>query len=146
MAGDFNTGGGDPFSAFWTDFWSKAGVAPSAAAAGGTPSFGPELMERWRKAFFEALSRSSEEYLRSDAFLRMMKQSMDQSLTWQQAINQQVQQGLAAAQMVSRADVDHLVSLLRGLEERLMHRLDALENRHAAAADEQERVERAENE
>jgi predicted transcriptional regulator len=116
--------GTDAAAAFWSDFFSKlnaGGPAPQAMQA--------EFVERWRKAFFEAMSRSAEEYMRSESFLKMMKQSMDHALAWQQTMNQQLQAGLAGAQMPSRGDSDHIVSLIRGMEDRVMGRLDELGRR-----------------
>ena len=53
-----------------------------------------------------------------------MKQAMDNSLAWQKTINDMMQKGLAAAQMPSRADADHIVTLVRGMEERILNKLD----------------------
>ena len=73
--------GMDAWNSFWSDFLSKsmpAGASPMAPPA--------EFAERMRKSFFEAMSKYFEEYLRSEAFLNSMKQSMDHALAWQQAI------------------------------------------------------------
>ena len=88
-----------------------------------------EFAERMRKSFFEAMSKYFEEYLRSEAFLNSMKQSMDHALAWQQAMNQYMQKSLSAAQMQTRADGDHVVLLIRGMEDRVMARLDDLTER-----------------
>lgn len=126
MAGEtgFGIPGGDPFSAFWTDFIAKMGTSGMPAMQ---PS--PDFTEKMRKAFFESMTKYAEEYMRSDSFLKSMKQSMDHALAWQQGMNQMLQSGLAGAQMPSRADADHVVVLVRGMEDRLMGRLDDLQKR-----------------
>jgi hypothetical protein len=44
-------------------------------------------------------------------------------------MNQTLQKGLSAAQVPSRADADHLVVLVRGMEDRLLERLAKIEQR-----------------
>lgn len=121
MAGERTAGAGDPFTAFWTEFWQRAGGAGAPAAAPQT-----EFFEQARKAFFSAWSQYFDEYLRSEAFLSAMKQAMDNALAWQKTVNETLQKGLAAAQVPSREDADHLVMLVRGMEDRLVAKLDDL--------------------
>lgn len=127
MAGEtsgFGMPGADAFTSFWSDFFGKmasAGVAP--------PQPSPDVTERMRKAFFESFSKYADEFMRSEAFLKMMKQSMDHGLAWQQAMNQQLQKGLTAAQMPTKSDADHIVMLVRGMEDRLVDKLEELSRR-----------------
>lgn len=115
--------GADAMTAFWTDFMTRnTGGTPSAPA-------NPEFVERWRKSFLDALAKSMDDYMRSEAFLQSMKQSMEQALGWQKMMNEHLQKGLSAAQMPSREDSDHVVRLLHGMEERLLRRLEKLEQR-----------------
>jgi len=127
MAADANFGfpGNDAFTSFWSDFFAKMGSAGGAAPMQPSPDF----TERMRKAFFDSMTRYAEDFMRSEQFLKSMKQSMDQALAWQQGMNQMLQGGLAAAQVPSRADSDHVVGLIRGMEERLLDRLDDLSRR-----------------
>lgn len=116
--------GMDAWNSFWSDFLTKSmqsGVSPMTPPA--------EFAERMRKSFFEAMSKYFEEYLRSEAFLNSMKQSMDHALAWQQAMNQYMQKSLSSAQAPTRADADHVVLLIRGMEDRVMARLDDLTER-----------------
>lgn len=126
MAGESNFGipGADAFSAFWSDFFGKmaaAGIAPPQPAA--------DVSERMRKAFFESFAKYADEFMRSEAFLKMMKQSMDHALAWQQTMNQYLQKGLAGAQMPSKPDADHVVMLVRGMEDRVMDKLEEMSRR-----------------
>jgi hypothetical protein len=124
MAEDSSIPGLDPFMKFWSDFMGKM-------AASGMPSFqaSPDFMSQMRRTFFDAMAQQADEFLRSEAFLSAMKHSMETSLAWQQAVNQFLQKGLAAAQMPSKVDSDHLVSLVRGMEERVLERMDELARR-----------------
>lgn len=118
--------GMDAFTGFWTDFLNKmsgAGVTPPPQAQ--TPDF----VNQMRKAFFEAMSQNADQFMRSEAFLNSLKHSMDNALAWQQMMNDYMQRSLAAAQMPSRADSDHVVLLVRGLEERVLSKLDAIAKR-----------------
>jgi len=126
MAGDGGYGipGADALTSFWSDFFSKM---TSAGTSTAQPQ--ADVAQRMRKAFFEAFAKYAEEYMRSEAFLTMMKQSMDHALAWQQAMNQMLQKGLTATQIPSREDADHVVMLVRGMEDRLMARLDEMSRR-----------------
>ena len=116
--------GFDPFMKFWGDFMGKMG-----AAGMPTPQPSQDFMNQMRRAFFDAMATHADQFMRSEAFLSMMKQGMETSLAWQQSINQFLQKGLAAAQMPSKVDSDHLVSLVRGMEERVLERMDELNKR-----------------
>jgi hypothetical protein len=114
----------NPFLAFWNDFYSKM------VAAGLTPGQAPQDMaERMRRSFFDAMAKYADEFMRSEAFLTAMKQSFDNALAMQSAMNQYLQKGLATAQMPSRIDQEQLVAMVRGMEDRLFTRLDALASR-----------------
>lgn len=114
--------GMDAFQAFWSDF------AARMASSGVKPPT-PDAAAQMRKAFFEAMSQHAEQVLRSEAFLQAMKQGMDNALAWQHALNQVMQKGLAAMQMPSRTDAEHLAVLVRGMEDRLLDRLSEIEQR-----------------
>lgn len=114
----------DPFTSFWSDFMAKLG---QNAAPPPTPS--QEAMNQMRRAFFDAMAQHADQFMRSEAFATAIRQSMDHALGWQQMVNQTLQKTLSAAQMPSRADADHLTMLVRGVEDRLMARLDDVSKR-----------------
>ena len=118
--------GADAFGAFWQDFTSRI-----MSAGLPTPVQNPnvEMLNQTRRAFFDALAKHSEEFMRSEAFLHSMKQAMDASLAWQQTLNQTLQKGLSAAQMPTRNDTDSIAMLIRGVEDRLLDRIGVLEER-----------------
>ncbi len=117
-------GSADPFTKFWTEFWGKlseSGGAPASPSA--------DVMNQMRRVFFDAMARQADEFMRSEAFLAAMKQAMDSSLAWQQSLNQFLSKGLQTAQMPSRVDADHMAVLVRGMEERVLARLEELSQR-----------------
>lgn len=114
----------DPFTAMWAE-WVKWATPPG----GAPPSPTAEATQAMRRMFFDILAGQADQFMRSELFLNSMKQAMDNAMAWQKMINDALQQGLAAAQMPSRADNDHLVTLVRGMEDRLDRKLDDLLNR-----------------
>lgn len=116
--------GADPFTGFWTDMMGRMAGAGVAA-----PPTSPDMMAGMRKAFFGAMTEYADEFMRSEQFLTAMKKSMDSSLALKQQINQFLTSGLQSAQMPSRSDTDHIVLLIRGLEDRVIKKLDALSER-----------------
>jgi hypothetical protein len=114
----------DPFTAFWTDMWSKM-------AAGGAqmPAPQPDMLNAMRKSFFEAMAKYADEFMRSEAFLQMMKLSVDNAMIWQQMMDKYLHGNVAALQMPTRGDVEQLLPLLRGMEQRLTERLNELSQR-----------------
>ncbi len=126
MSGSGGPMGADPFSAMWSEWMRNWTQAAGAASASTAP---PDMSAQMRKAFFESMSQQADQYMRSEAFLAAMKQAMDNALGWQQMLNQYLQKGVSAVQMPTRADADHIVRLVRGMEDRLIGKLDAVTQR-----------------
>lgn len=110
----------DPFTRFWGEFVQRAG------AGGMSPQPSPDTMNEMRRMFFDMMAEQADQFMRSETFLKAMKQGMEASLAWQQTLNQFMQKNLGAAQMPTRGDTDHLVLLIRGMEERLLDRIDRI--------------------
>ncbi len=116
--------GGDAFTSFWGDLMGQM------ATVGFTPpAMNPDMSNHMRKAFFSVLSNHAEEFMRSEQFLSAMKQSMDNALAMKQQMNQFFQQNLRAFNMPTSSDTEHVARLVRGMEERMMERLDDLDIR-----------------
>lgn len=124
----FGNMGRDPFTAFWQDMTGRM-MSAGIPTAPSNPSL--ETMNQMRRVFFDALAQHSEQFMRSEAFMKSMKQAMDASLAWQQTLSQTMQKGLATAQMPSRSDIEHLTGLVHGFEERMNRKLDELNDRIA---------------
>lgn len=101
------------------------GAAPKSS---GTP----EAVKQMRQMFFDAWAQYAEQFMRSEQFLTAMKQAMDNALAFRQQMDQFLTQGVRNMQMPARSDADHIVLLLRSLEDRVMQRLDQLDARVSA--------------
>jgi hypothetical protein len=122
--GDSSMPGSDPFSTFWTDFFGKM------SGGGFTPPSPPAAFsEQMRKSMFGAMAEYADEFMRSEQFLQAMKQGMDNSLALKQQIDQLLTKNLQSAQMPTIADTDNIALLLRGMEERMVGKLDELSER-----------------
>lgn len=114
----------DPMTKFWSDIMSAMG--PSAMPKAPTQE---DVLKQMRRAFFDAWAIKCEEFLGSDAFLGMMKQSMENSLSFREKTNEFLKQSLSDAQMPSRDDTAAILIALRSLQEKMIDKLDAIERR-----------------
>lgn len=124
-------GGADPFTALWSEWMKKLAASVPGGAEAASATATSEMAGQMRKTFFDAMSQHADQYMRSDAFLAAMKQSMDNALAWQQMVNQFLQKGVSGAQLPTRADSEHVVRLIRGMEDRLIAKLENMEGRVA---------------
>lgn len=114
----------DPFTKFWTDCVSKMTGAGFAAP----PQYlSDESIKQMRKAFFDAWASHCDEFMRSPAFLEGMKKTMDASLAFREQLNEFMTRALHESQVPARSDTDSIMLVLRSLEERVLSRLDRLE-------------------
>lgn len=120
----------DPFSQFWGDFFSRAGMSPSAAPQAPAPS--KEAAQQMQRMFFDAMAKYCDDFMRSEQFLQMMKETMDRSLAFKQQVDQFLSQVQRGMQSPAKADMDDLAGLLRSIEERVLGRMSALEDKVAA--------------
>jgi hypothetical protein len=124
----------EAMSQFWTDMFSRMGGG--AFPGGSTPGMpNADVAKQMQKAFFENMAKYCDEYMRSEQFLQMMKQSMDRSLAFKQQMDQFLNQCYASSMAPSRTDVTDLAGLMRSVEERILARLNQLEDRVAAVED-----------
>lgn len=122
--GSSNTNPADPFMRFWSDMMSNmAGAGATAPVAGSMPE---ESMRQMRQVFFDAWSRSCEEFMRSEAFLTTMKNSMDGALAFRQQLNEFLTKSLNEGQMPSRTDIESIMLAVRRMEERVLDRVEDL--------------------
>lgn len=121
----------EPFARFWTDLLSRMGPAGMAAAA--NPS--PDAAKQMQRTFFDAFARYCDEFMRSEAFLKSMRETMDRSLAFKKQMDQFLTQAHRGMQSPAKVDFDDLSTLLRNIEQRLLARLAALEDKVAAVED-----------
>ncbi len=132
----------DPFGSFWNEFMSRVGVDGNQnTAAGAAPAFN-EGAKQMQRIFFDTMAKYAEEFMRSEQFLSAVKQSMDQSIQIKQMFDDFLVKAQRGIQAPVRGDVDDIASLMRGIENRVLKRLEAIEDK-VAAVEESKRSGRA---
>ncbi len=119
----------DPFSKAWSDLMGRMSAAMGQPAAQQQPSWPDENVKQMQRTFFDAMAKQADEYLRSPQFLGMMKQMMDQSIAFKQQLDRFITEAYRGVQAPAQADMQDLAGTLRGIEERLMTRIEDLERR-----------------
>lgn len=120
----------DPFSKAWTDLMGRMSAAMGQPSAQQQQAAWPdENVKQMQKTFFDAMAKQADEYLRSPQFLGMMKQMMDQSIAFKQQLDRFITEAYRGAQAPAQADLQDLAGTLRGIEDRLMSRIDEMERR-----------------
>ena len=115
----------EAFTKFWSD--AMAGMNPQVASMFGVPS--DEVTRQMRQAFFDAWERHCEEFMKSEAFLETMKNSMDHAIAFREQMNQFFTKTLNTYQMPSQEDTDSILLAVRRLEDRVLKRVDELSRR-----------------
>lgn len=124
--------GTDAWMKFWSDVMAKfPGMAAATAqqpqqTSTMTPS---EMLAKMQQAFLQAWARSLDEYMRSEAFLSMMKKSMEGALSFRQYMDEFMRKTLHAGQAPSRADTGDIMQFLHGFEARVLDQLADLSRR-----------------
>ncbi|RJP36225.1 MAG: hypothetical protein C4547_07735 [Phycisphaerales bacterium] len=116
----------------WMKMWSDVMSQMASAAAKGAAPLAqppPDPARRMRDAFFNSWAKYCEEFMRSEPFLEMMKQSIESSLAVRQQMNQLLRKGMQEAQVASRGDSEDILRMLHSVEDRLLERLDDLSQR-----------------
>ncbi len=121
----------EPFARAWGDFMSQFGMAGAAGSSNEapTPSWSDEAMKQMQRTFLDALAKYCDEFMRSPQFLNMMKQSMDNALSFKQHVDRFLTEAHRSVHSPSIGDVDDIVGLLRTIEDRVIQRIDVLETR-----------------
>lgn len=122
----------DAVTQFWSDMFSRMGMAGGPGAA---PQMSQETAKQMQRVFFDAMAKYFDDFMRSDQFLSMMKETMDRSLAFKQQVDQFLTQLYRGAQMPAKADVDDISGLLRSVEKNVLDRLAKLEEKVAAVED-----------
>ncbi len=144
MASDASANPTEQISRFWTDMMAQMGQAAAHAGMPGGATNGrqpapayDDAAKSMQRAFFDAMAKYFDEFMRSEQFLEHMKQTMDQSIAMKKMMDDFLIKTQTTMQSPVRGDVEDLAHLLRGIEERLFDRIDRLENKVAAVEDRQ---------
>jgi hypothetical protein len=131
----------NPFSAesltrMWSDFATRMTQLGATFTPQTTP---PEAARQARTAMLRAWAEYCDQYMRSDEFLSMFKQSLDGAIQARQQLNDFLGQMHHEFQGPSRQDIDGLMQALQRLERRITDesgriaaRLDSLDQRLSA--------------
>ncbi|RIK62169.1 MAG: hypothetical protein DCC65_17900 [Planctomycetota bacterium] len=122
----------EAFTQFWSDMFSRMGMTGAGVSAG---PMSPEGAKQMQRIFLDTMARYFDEFMRSDQFLSMMKETMDRSLAFKQQVDQFLTQLYRGAQMPAKTDVDDISGLLRSIEKNVLDRLSRLEEKVAAVED-----------
>jgi len=116
----------DAFSRFWGEAMSRA------MGAGGwqpqTPSR-EDAMRQMRQAFLDAWEHHCIELMSSEAFLDLMRKSMDNALLFKTQMNQLVAKVIQDSPIPSKDDTDSILQVLRSIEGRVLDRMEELTER-----------------
>lgn len=115
----------EPLMKFWQDAFAR--MPAGSFMPGQTPN--ADTVASMRKAFFDALAKACDEYMRSPQFLDAMKQSMDQSLAFRKQVNQFLSSTLQGMQMTTQEDMSEVLKTLRAIETGLQHRFEEISAR-----------------
>jgi hypothetical protein len=118
----------------WTSAWFDFVRRMAAAGFSVTPDINspPAAAKQVRNAFLQAMSASCDDYLRSPEFLRMMKASMDNAITFRAQLNEWLARAYREANLPAREDVEVLASRLQSVEKEILARVDVLEEKLTA--------------
>jgi len=134
----------------WAEFAAKMATAGMTVDPSGGQS-PPDAAKSVRAAALSAMSQYAQQFMRSQQFMEMMKQSMDASIAWQRQMNDFLTKAHHAGESVARSDLSDLHQSVRHLEQRTLdqmeqlaakldqisQRLDAIEERNDRNSDEQ---------
>ncbi len=120
----------DTFTQFWGDMLSRMNA--QAGGSSGAGQMSPEASRQMQRLFFDAMAKFFDDFMRSEQFLGMMKETMDRSLALKQQVDQFLTQLHRGTQTPAKADVDDISGLLRSIEANVLDRLERLESKVAA--------------
>ncbi|MFO0945260.1 MAG: hypothetical protein U1D30_04825 [Planctomycetota bacterium] len=115
-----------PFVDFWASCLEDYNQQTKSMLDGMRLSRDPQT---WKRRWLDALSASCDAYLRSPAFLDMMRKNSDLSSKAKTQINQVTKQAAKAMGIPHASDVGALIEQVRETEGHILERLGKLECR-----------------
>lgn len=112
------------FGQLWLDMLSRSGSMFDQMKPGEPPT---EAARQVRGAVFKSMADQTEQFMRSEAFLQGMKQSLDAALTFQKQYQTMFTEFRHSTEGVASADIDAVMVMLRQMESRVLDRLEDLE-------------------
>src|SRR5690606_21926483 len=100
------------FQKIWAESLSKtAEAAWTSFSSGNSPP--PEVLRQMRSGLFEALAQSWEQFMRSPEFLEVMRQWMEQAVSFRKVTNDLVARARKETQAPSMEDIENLMLAVR---------------------------------
>ena len=118
--------GADAFTRMWTDFATKMTEAGLAFSPQVTP---PEAFRQLRSTMLRTWAEYCDQFMRTDEFLAMMKQSLDGAIQARRQLNDFLGEVQHHLQGASRQDLDKVMTALESLQRRLTDERDAIDAR-----------------
>jgi hypothetical protein len=115
--------GADAFVRMWTDFASKMTDVGLALSPQVAP---PDAFRQVRATMLRAWAEFCGQFMRTDEFLAMMKQSLDGALRARRQLNDFLGEAQHGLQGASRQDLDWVRDSLERLERRLADESDGI--------------------
>lgn len=113
------------FQKMWAESLTKSVQAAWTSSAGGNTA-PPEILKQMRAGIFEALAQSWDQFMRSPEFLDVMRQWMEQAVSFRKMTNDFIAKARKEAQSPSTEDVENILLAVRHMEKRLLDRMDEL--------------------
>lgn len=113
-------------SNLWIDLVTRMATAGLAGQPFAPPA---DAARAARSSVFGTLTHSTDEFLRSEQFLQMTRQSLDASIAFRKQLNEFLTKAHHDAGGVAQQDVDDLLTFLRRIEKQTTTHLEAIASR-----------------
>lgn len=116
---------------FWADMMTKMGPMGGMGPASqvNQSSQFTESAQQMQRVFFDAWAKYCDEFMRSEQFLQMMKQSVDGAVQLKKQTDEWLAKTVEGMQMPTRDDVHESIAAIREMEKRISARIDELGQR-----------------
>lgn len=110
----------------WTEMATRMAVAGLSATPGAPP---PEAARQVRSAMFNAMSRFTDQFMRTPEFLELTKQTINGAIQLREQFNEMLTKLHHDFQGVALQDVECLLAGMHQLESRVVDRLEVVTQR-----------------
>jgi hypothetical protein len=115
--------GADALTRMWTDFAAKMTEVGLSFSPQATP---PDALRQLRTTMLRTWAEYCDQFMRSNEFLTMMKQSLDGAMQARRQLNDFLGETQHALQGASRQDLDKVMASLERLQHRMTDESDGI--------------------
>ena len=115
-----------PFVDFWSSYITEANDSTRRLIEGIN---GSADLKSWQRRWFDAVSRSMEAYMRTPAFLQMMRENTDLVVEVKRQADDLAAEFARNANIPTASDISGLFERLHSVEEVILGRLGRIEGR-----------------